>query len=211
MSGVQGPLETRTKTTVDTVQTLSGLDATPFDSGELAFVRVSGETYRLSREDTQAADGFNVLAVGPQGSAGRWLRVAGLGPSGGLPFVAYTELLVGANAPGGVIPTLLISTTITTTTPGSSLLIEADLSAQISAGGNTLGAIFIDGIGHVPSNMSLQNTGGQTAVESSSLTLKVPVSPGAHTVSLLWVAIAGTAAIVLPGGGHAMLAVSEVL
>lgn len=107
MSGVQGPLETRVKTTVETTAVLSGLDATPFDSGELAYVRATRQTFLLSREDISVVDGTTVLAVGPTGAVGRWLLQSGSAPSGG--SILYYAQLDPLNSPV-VVPT---GTTVT--------------------------------------------------------------------------------------------------
>lgn len=103
MSGVQGPLETRVKTTVETTADLEALDATPFDSGELAYVKITilnvGQLYRLDREDTTTpVDGFNTLSVGPSGSVGRWKRFVGAaGPAGATGVTGATG---SAGSPG---------------------------------------------------------------------------------------------------------------
>jgi hypothetical protein len=76
MSGTVGPLETRAKTSVESPAVLATLDATPFLSGELAYVISTQQTYELIREDsTSPIDGFNFLPVAPSGSVGRWKRV----------------------------------------------------------------------------------------------------------------------------------------
>lgn len=76
MSGVQGPLETRAKTTMETAAALEGLDATPWDSGELAYVRSTAQLYILIREDLATGPStFDSIAVGPIGSVGRWRRM----------------------------------------------------------------------------------------------------------------------------------------
>jgi hypothetical protein len=76
MSGTVGPLETRAKTSVETPAALATLDATPFLSGELAYVVSTLQTYELIREDNSSPiDGFNFLPVFPSGSVGRWRRV----------------------------------------------------------------------------------------------------------------------------------------
>lgn len=109
MSGVQGPLETRAKTTVETAAALQGLDATPWDSGELAFVRATGATYELIREDTTSTvDGFDFLAVAPPGSVGRWKRVclSCTGSTGGT--AGPDTLFASAKIDGtSVVPTIL--------------------------------------------------------------------------------------------------------
>lgn len=80
MSGVQGPLETRVGTTVPSVAALSMLDATPFQSGELAYVIARG-LFLLSREDQSPIDGLSSLSVSPQGAQGRWLSLSStIGP-----------------------------------------------------------------------------------------------------------------------------------
>lgn len=75
MSGNQGPLETRAKTVVETAADLAALDATPWDSGELAFVRSSAQNYELRRDVVGTPDGFDSIAVGPAPAQGLWLRV----------------------------------------------------------------------------------------------------------------------------------------
>lgn len=85
MSGVQGPIETRTATTMATPADLAALDASPFHSGELAWV-VSLATpalpalFVLNREDTSSiVNGTSILNVGPVvnqvPAVGRWKRI----------------------------------------------------------------------------------------------------------------------------------------
>lgn len=76
MSGNQGPLETRAKTTVDFPEDLAALDATPWDTGELAFVKSSAQNYELRRDVAGTPDGFSAIAIGPgPNNPGLWLRV----------------------------------------------------------------------------------------------------------------------------------------
>jgi hypothetical protein len=77
MAGTVGPLETRAMTTFDTPQALAASDATPYKSGEIAYVVSLGHPFMLVREDTTTpVDNQDVIAVGPPGSAGRWKRLA---------------------------------------------------------------------------------------------------------------------------------------
>lgn len=69
------PIETRPKTIVDTGAALAGLDATPFGSGDLAFVESTGTTYELRRDLSGPGDGFDTISVGPgTGNQGLWVR-----------------------------------------------------------------------------------------------------------------------------------------
>lgn len=85
MSGVQGPLETRPKTTFESVAALQSFDATPFDSGEVVCVRNGSpqnpdfgflSLYILSRESAVPVSVPTVLAVAPIPSTGRWHQIA---------------------------------------------------------------------------------------------------------------------------------------
>lgn len=105
MSGVQGPLETRVKTTVETVAALQSLDATPFDSGELAYVRSISQMYELVRENLSQPNGSTILLVGPPGAVGRWLQrsfFGATGPTGATGSIGNTGA-TGATGPADFV------------------------------------------------------------------------------------------------------------
>lgn len=117
MSGTVGPIETRAKTVVDATTDLERLDASPWGSGELAFVIATQQTYQLRRESVANVDGFDVVSVGPVFGGpvgeGRWIRVCfdcitGItgatgptGPSGGPTGATGATGVTGPTGPTG--------------------------------------------------------------------------------------------------------------
>lgn len=78
-------METRPATIFDTTTQLRAFDASAFDSGDEAWVRIptrvrpgpipfTGCKFILDRASTAADDDNEVVTVGPTGAAGRWIR-----------------------------------------------------------------------------------------------------------------------------------------
>lgn len=193
MSGGQGPLETRPKTTVATAAELEGLDATPFVSGELATV-LSLSTpgnpalFVLQREDgVSQIDHVSVLSVSPEGASGRWLRVSAF--FGNAPFSNVSKsILEEDQSISSVLFTPLLSTEITFSRK-QNLLITANVSGHTSgASGQGHFAIQLDSeslpqVGQVFGS----GTGLPDTLDTSSFSvLKTDVSAGLHTVTLYW-------------------------
>lgn len=80
MAGTQGPLETRSSTSVRSAAALSALDESPFRSGELAFLTDQERFFYLNRLSVLPL-GVDVLAT--KSGVGRWLLFEGtVGPVG---------------------------------------------------------------------------------------------------------------------------------
>lgn len=202
MSGVQGPLETRTKTTVETSSALEGLDATPFDSGESAYVRATGQTYELSREDVSNPDGFNVLSVGPTGSVGRWLRktssAGGTGPTGATGITgptgpATSSSTIASNRlnadttfnDANFTPFMNLNFVIPGGAVGDLLILATVNGHTTQVGGVANFAIGLDGEGVPTSPPNSFTIEGDTETTSGgSSYVRLTVAPGIHSVHL---------------------------
>lgn len=189
MSGVQGALETRTITSVATPAALAGLDATPFSSGELAYV-VSLATgtevalFVLKREDTTSVvDNVNVIAVGPTGAVGRWLRLdvsAGTG-SGNSVF----EFLAADFTTGSLVPVPILTTDPLTTTEVSNILVNASVTGDMEPTGTAAFGLLVDGL-PVPAATAGFTSSGEGDIESASYVFRVENVPaGAHIFTLV--------------------------
>src|SRR5262249_44510149 len=107
MSGTQGPLETRPISVFATLAALGAFDATPFDSGELAFVKgVARALYQLDRDATDVIDNVFVLPVGPAGAKGRWIL---LSSTGGLGISSTFGAIEGGGLSWSSTPTVILS------------------------------------------------------------------------------------------------------
>lgn len=219
MSGVQGPLETRAKTTVETALALEGLDATPWDSGELAYVRSTGATYELVREDlTMGPSTFDSIAVGPTGSVGRWVRVcftcsggtsgSGItgptgptGPTGGLDVVPNIEdivLTTDETTNSNAYSTLLSLSVTNPDLIAEPFFIHATVAGSLSAGSAGLSemrfAVIVDGeVAPVQGQSFAIEPADVNEPQNGALGFIVSLAPGVHTVALQW-AVAGIGA-----------------
>lgn len=202
MSGVMGPLETRTITTMATPAALTALDASPFNSGELAWVTslatgMSLALFVLKREDiTSVVDNVNVIAVGPTGSAGRWLRLdvsaIGSGASN-----EYVDLDSDVSTGSLVFVPLLLANDIVTTAPAN-ILIQASASGDAEPAGTVTYGLRYNGVLVVGTGAQFSySSDGEGDIEAGSFSFVLENAPaGPQVIELMWkVSLGGIARI----------------